>query len=151
MQKKTLIAVVLAVTVGAGALAARQIGMGSHGFGGMFARHLMNDLNLSDTQRSQIKQILLDERPTIQKLATSLRQQNQQMHSGDPAQFDEAAVRAAAQNESATITEAIVERERIRSRVFAVLTPDQRAKANQIIGEFQSHFADHLSHLGDNL
>ncbi|MGA9938246.1 MAG: Spy/CpxP family protein refolding chaperone [Candidatus Acidiferrales bacterium] len=112
-------------------------------------KHIEDDLNLTDDQKAQIKTILTDERPTIQSLRQQIEQDNQQLHSKTT--YDDAFVRSMAQQESATVADAIVEREKIRSEIFAVLTPDQQQKLTQIGSEVRAAVDDRIAHLGDGL
>ena len=117
--------------------------------GGFLARHIADDLNLTGDQRAQIKTILTGERPTIQALVQKIQQDNEQLHSKTA--YDDAFVRSMAQQESTTLADAIVEREKIRSEIFAVLTADQQQKLNQISSEVRATVEDRLAHLGDGL
>ena len=150
-MRKALMALVavgvLAATV-AGAQVARTAGV-FEGRRGFLARHIADDLNLTDDQRAQIKTILVNERPTIQNLLQKIQQQNELMHSKTA--YDEAFVRSAAQQQAANLADAIVEREKIRSEILAVLNPDQQQKLNQISSEVRSAIADRINHLGDGL
>lgn len=147
----------LVVLVAAGALAVGAVGAGVvHAAapframrGGFLARHIADDLNLTPDQKSQIKTILTNERPTIQSLRQQIEADNQQLHSKTT--FDESFVRSVAQQESSTLTDAIVEREKIRSEIFAVLTPDQQQKLEQIGTEVRATVDDRIAHLGDGL
>ena len=116
---------------------------------GFLARHIMDDLNLTPDQKAQIKTILTNERPTIQALRQQIEQDNEQLHSKTT--YDDAFVHSMAQQESATLADAIVEREKIRSEIFAVLTPDQQQKLTQIGSEVRATVNDRLAHLGDGL
>jgi len=60
-------------------------------------------------------------------------------------------VRGVAQQESGTLADAIVEREKIRSEIFAVLTPDQQQKVEQMGTEVRAAVDDRIAHLGDAL
>ena len=50
--------------------------------------------------------------------------------------FNEAAVRSAATKQAQTETDLTVERARVKSQIFAVLTPDQRTKAQEMEKSF---------------
>jgi Spy/CpxP family protein refolding chaperone len=116
--------------------------------GGFWARHLLNDLNLTPAQRTRIKSILQRERPALQAEFARIDQQDARLREGT---HDEAAVRMLAQQQGAYIAEAIVEREKIRAQVFAVLTPEQRRIFNRLRGEFRSTLEYRIAHLGDQL
>ncbi|HEX4003214.1 MAG TPA: Spy/CpxP family protein refolding chaperone [Candidatus Acidoferrales bacterium] len=112
-------------------------------------KHIEDDLNLTGDQKAQIKTILVNERPAIQQLRQQIEQDNGQLHSKTT--YDEAFVRSMAQQESATVADAIVEREKIRSEIFAVLTPDQQQKLEQLGSEVRAAVDDRIAHLGDGL
>jgi len=112
-------------------------------------QHIVHDLNLSDGQRMQIKTILRNEQPKIQALLKQSQVANEELRSRQ--QFDEAFVRSVAQRQSATVVESIVEREKIRSEIMAVLSPDQQRKFNTIAGEFRTAVGTRLATLGDEL
>jgi protein CpxP len=113
------------------------------------AQHIARDLNLTDGQRTQIKSVLETERPAIQSLVHKFEQQNDQLHTKTT--FDEAYVRSVAQQDQVNYADALVEREKIRSEIFAILTPDQQAKLNQMTTEFRTALEDRLANLGDGL
>jgi periplasmic protein CpxP/Spy len=147
----------LVVLVAAGALTLGAVGAGvvhaagplGHMRAGFLARHIMDDLNLTTDQKAQIKTILVNERPTIQQLRQQIEADNEQLHSKST--FDESFVRGVAQQESGTLADAIVEREKIRSEIFAVLTPDQQQKVEQLGTEVRAAVDDRIAHLGDAL
>ena len=114
-----------------------------------FAQHIARDLNLTDDQRTQIKSVLATERPAIQSLVHKFEQQNDQLHAKSA--FDEAYVRSVAQQDQVNYADALVEREKIRSEIFAILTPDQQAKLNQMATDFRTALEDRLANLGDGL
>jgi protein CpxP len=76
----------------------------------------------------------------MQPLMQELRQERQQMNSlTESGNFDEGAVRAAASKQAQTETDLAVERARVKSQIFAVLTPDQRTKAQAMEKSFAGH------------
>ncbi len=104
---------------------------------GMFGRRMAQQLGLSDAQQQQIKGILQAEKPNMQPLAQELKQERQQMNAlTESGTFDEAAVRAAASKQAQTEADLAVERARMKSHIFAVLTPDQRTKAQEMEKSF---------------
>jgi periplasmic protein CpxP/Spy len=151
MKKFTTIALTAVLSlVALGTAAAQQAGTWpAIGRGRFFAQHLAHDLNLSDEQRASIKAILQKEKPAIQALAAQFAQQNAELRS-KPA-YDESFVRSVAQERAATVTEAMVEKEKVRAQIFAVLTPAQQQKVNQVTDEVRSMIQERLSTLGDNL
>jgi periplasmic protein CpxP/Spy len=116
---------------------------GDFGFGRMLGFYTKK-LDLTDTQQAQIKDIISKEKPTIQPLMqqmASSRQQLQQLEGSGT--FDEAKVRSVATQQAQTMTELIVQRERIKSEMMQVLTPDQKAKLAQLKTERHQRFHKH--------
>ena len=116
-------------------------GPGGHGRGGPdggipFAR----DLNLSDAQQTQIKQIM----DSSMESTKALHEQLRQLHDSAPdplsgAAFDEAAVRATAQKRAAVEVELEVAHARTMAQVFAVLTDAQKAQLAARHKEMEQH------------
>ena len=53
--------------------------------------------------------------------------------------FDEAKVREMAAQQTQTLTELTVQRARVESEMYQVLTPDQKTKLSTIITQHESH------------
>lgn len=115
----------------------------------MFGARMAQKLNLSDAQQQQIKGILQAEKPKMQPLMQELKQERQQVNSlTESGTFDEAAVRAAAGKEAQTMTDLAVERARVKSQIFAVLTPDQRTEAQTMEKNFAGRRGQWRHHKG---
>lgn len=131
MRKKFFIvtALVLALAAGLTAAVVRQEagGKGRH-HGWMLAR-MTKQLNLTQDQQAQIKTILETQQAKMQPLRQQLRQNRLAENSNTTGSFDEAQVRAFAGKQAQIRTDLTVERERTKSEILAVLTPDQRTKA----------------------
>jgi protein CpxP len=127
-----ILAVVAAVAVGETQVAKRH----AWGIGGPFGHHLMGlawKLDLNDAQRQQVKSLIAAERPTLQPLIQQLATAHQQMVAASTSgQFDEAKVRSIAQQQSQNIVELIVARQRLQSKFYELLTPEQRTKFDQL-------------------
>jgi len=130
------------VTMLSGAMAFGQtlrparFGRGMYGGGSLWG--FAHRLNLTDAQRSQMKQIMQQERPTIKPLMQQLSQSHQQLTQLElSGTFDENAVRNLASQQAQTMTELTVERARLASQMFNLLTPDQKTQLNQMIAERQ--------------
>jgi Spy/CpxP family protein refolding chaperone len=94
--------------------------------------YLGHQLGLTETQRTQIKAIWREERPTVIPL---LRQLVSESNWAAPAgaAFDESAARAAGDRQAATISQLLVERQRMISTIYSgILTPEQQQKADQL-------------------
>lgn len=109
-------------------------GPGGHvGPGGPLLGHLARALDLTDAQQAQIKQITDSFEANTRSLHEQLGRGGGGTFEGlGDGAFDEAAVRAAAQARAAVHVELEVAHAKMMSQVFAVLTPEQRAKAAEL-------------------
>jgi len=90
-------------------------------------------LDLTDEQRTQIEKIVAAEREAVKPLVRQLREKHKELRAVTKgAAFDEAAVRGLAAGQAGIFTELIVAKARVKSKIFAVLTPEQQAKAEKI-------------------
>ncbi len=95
--------------------------------------HFLKKLGLSDAQKTQVRSIMDEERANIKPLVQKLREGRKELRDlRKSGPFDEAKVRAVARGQADTMTELIVAKQRMQSRIYAVLTPDQRAKADKM-------------------
>jgi protein CpxP len=104
---------------------------GERGRGGPRGGHIpfLRDINLTDAQKTQIKQLT----ESFEERTKQLHERLRALHEGEfgaltEGTFNEAAVRAAAQERAAVQVELEVARARLMSQVFAVLTPEQKAQ-----------------------
>jgi protein CpxP len=144
------VALVLAVLVSIGVSQtvkrAHMRGEGMFG-GGMFGGmgYLAHQLDLTDAQHAQVKEIMAKEKPTFQPLMQQMAQSRQQMRqmimSGA---FDETKARELAVQQTQTVTELTVQRARVESELFQVLTPDQKAKLTTIVNQHEQRMMNHM-------
>ena len=133
---------------------ARQGGPPPHGEGPhdrqgphSLLEHLSHELNLTDAQKEQIKQIESNFVATTKPL-------HDQMHKaeGSPfdslkdGAFDEAAARAAAQARANIQVELEVAHARMLSQVYAILTPEQKAQVAAKRQQFEQMRQEHEAH-----
>lgn len=121
-------------------------GWGHHGPLGYIA----HELNLSDAERSQIKTIWITERPMAASLVQELASESKEMDSATAqGNLDESRVQAIAARQGETIAKLLVEKERLKSKVYVtVLNPDQRIKANELQKTFHSRLDRLAARLG---
>jgi len=62
--------------------------------------------------------------------------------------FDEAKVRELASQQTQTMTELTVQRVRVASELYQVLTPDQKTKLTAIINQHEQRFMNHIQGQG---
>jgi periplasmic protein CpxP/Spy len=136
------IAGILAVVAAAGLIVfavAERPKMGMHrGFNWLVAY-----LDLTDAQKTQVKQMWEAEKPTMQPLLEQLAANRKAMIAATAnGQFDETTVRNIAAQQANVLSQLAVERERLIAKVYhQVLTADQRAKADQ----FRQKQADRMN------
>lgn len=103
---------------------------GGKGFGGrrggLFGGRLAEQLNLTDAQKEQIKQITTRYRESAKAQREQRRDQRTDGFNGGT--FDEAQVRAAAQARANARVEREVARARMMSEIYNVLTAEQKAQ-----------------------
>jgi protein CpxP len=106
-------------------------GFGRGGFGGPMA--LLRQLDLTDEQRAQVRQVMdshRDEQRAIgERVMAAHRAQEDAVTA---AQFDEQVVRSKSAELAAVEADAAVLQAKVHSEVFAVLTPEQQARAAEL-------------------
>ena len=114
-------------------------GPGRHGGPGGLLEHFSQVLNLTDAQKTQIKQL----EDGFKESTRGLHEQLGKAGPGGPFEalnggaFDEAAVRAAAQARANVHVELEVAHARFFSQVYAVLTAEQKAKLAELHKQMQ--------------
>lgn len=152
-MKRTYIVTVVVLGIllaGGGLFAARAFAVqrqfGLYGRPGGGLAMLAWQLNLSQAQRTQIKSIVKadrqEARPLIQQLASEESQMQAATQNGD---FDQQKVTAIANEQSQSIAQLIVAKEKFFSQVYSqVLTPDQRTKADTLRQQWTEHLNERL-------
>ena len=108
---------------------------GGRGGHGDLLEHFARELNLTDAQKAQVKQI----EDALRESTKSLHEQ--MAKSGGPLDgfkdgFDEAAVRSAAQARAAVHVELEVAHARAMSQIYSLLTAEQKAKLAELRKQF---------------
>jgi Spy/CpxP family protein refolding chaperone len=150
-----LYAVAAVVLIAAGAVGIARAdfstgrGWGVHGAGRFPLAYFAHELNLTDAQKTQIKSLWNEERPAVTPLLRQLVTECSEMPAADQSgSFDESKARAAAEKQAATISQLLVERQRLISRIYnEVLTPEQRTKADQLRERMHGRIEGFLNHL----
>jgi Spy/CpxP family protein refolding chaperone len=115
--------------------------MGGHGpMGGPFMaiRRGLAQLGLTDQQKTQIKAIFAGHKPDAQGFAARMQPARQALDKAIWSGADESTIRAKAAEVAAVQSDMDVFRATVHAQVFAVLTPDQQAKANQLQQQAQT-------------
>jgi len=150
-SKLTVIAAVLALCAGM-AFAQDQTAAEQkhvHGHGGFMGGHELglplHQLNLTQDQHAQIKQIFQNEKPTLKPLMQQEFQAHQQLiQLVTGGAFDQAKASAIAAQESQTHLQLEVEHAKIASQIYQLLSSDQKAKVADIIAKYQQRMQQHL-------
>ena len=137
-------------------------GTGPHGrfgsfgpFGFMAAHHALHELGLTDEQKTQIKGILRSHRQEFRGSVERLRTAHEavrQLSRQDA--IDEDAIREKVREATGPLGDLAVLHARVRREIGAVLTPEQRQKAESLLEQFRSHHEGmrrFLHGLGDDL
>ena len=151
-SKFAVIAIALAVSAGLAFAQgegpeAMPMHHGMHGdfMGGPGLGLPLHELNLTDEQHAQIKQIFQNEHANIKPLMQQEFQAHQQLiqliTSGN---FDQTKAVAIAAQESQTHVQLEVAHARIASQIYQLLTSDQKAKVADIIAKHQQRMQEHL-------
>jgi len=147
MYKKFFIITAILLAVAAG-LTASVSAQGPHrGFGhrdGWMLKHMTKQLNLTEAQQAQIKSIMAEERTKTKPLMQQLRQNEQAQNASVNGSFDEAQARAFASKQTQIMSDLIVEKQRTKSQIYSVLTPDQRQKALQLMQQHEQRRQERL-------
>ncbi|HEY1373988.1 MAG TPA: Spy/CpxP family protein refolding chaperone [Candidatus Binatia bacterium] len=110
-------------------------GFGHPGMRGRMGAPLFSQLQLSDTQRSEIHDIFTNSRDTIRPLMQQLHEKQAALRQSSEGTFDEAAVKAQAQDIASIQAQLIVARAQIHNQVLGVLTDEQKARLSELRAE----------------
>lgn len=108
--------------------------------------HLARELDLNDSQKSQIRSIWAGEKPNVLSLVQTLASSHREMEAATRnGSFDEAKVREITDREGQTVARLLEEKERLESKVYNdVLTPDQRTKVDRMQARFDERLQTFL-------
>jgi periplasmic protein CpxP/Spy len=104
---------------------------------GMFLR----GLDLTEEQRTKVREIFEAGKATVDPLRAQVRAGSEKLRElSKDGNFDEAQVEAIAAEQSGAMTKLIVEKERTKAQIFAILTDEQKAKAAEMHQNFERKF-----------
>ncbi|MBS1792462.1 MAG: Spy/CpxP family protein refolding chaperone [Acidobacteria bacterium] len=149
-MKKVILAITATTILGLGAvlifgqkMGGERFGFGPKGFGGPHFERLFEKLNLTEEQKTQVKQIIEDSKTRVKPLMESLRANHEQMEKlGKDGVYNEEQVTQLAAAQADTMKQLIIEKEKTKAQIFAVLTPEQRAQAEQMKEQFKERFKE---------
>ncbi len=152
-MKKATIAILAVALISIGAVlifAQRGDGPGRGPRGGGFGPGkgllmMAEKLGLSEEQKTQIKGILEDSKTRVEPLREALKSNHDAIKNlGTDGTFNEAEVNRLAAAQAETTKALIVEKEKTKAAIFAVLTPEQRVKANEMKQNMEERFKNRM-------
>lgn len=147
MKNVTIIAAVAAavLTVGAIIVVAQMSHQGdiSQHFAGLINHHeqmidhISDKLKLTDGQKTQAKQILVDSKPRFEPLLEQLKETHKTcVDLGANGVFDEKKSQELAAGQAEIVKQLLIEKDRTKAALFAVLTVEQREQSKQMMSDF---------------
>ncbi len=122
------------------------------GFGhhhGGFER-LAKKLDLSDAQKAQVKQIKEAGKAKVQPLRENMKSIRQQLNAATAdGNFNEAQVQTLATQQANIMAQLTVEKERTKSQIYAILTPEQQTQAKALKEQMKERFKDRRERRGN--
>lgn len=120
-----------------------------HGPGFFGMDHHMMDfyskmLDVTDTQKAQMKATLQKEHATMQPLMQQLHQLDQQLKQYVEGTYDEAKVQALVSQQTQALVQFKVEETRIQNELYQMLTPDQQAKLKLFEANREQRMQEHM-------
>lgn len=111
--------------------------------GPMGMERLLGQLDLTDAQRDQVRAVMREHDSELEALVEKTRAAHRAQHAAITATpLDEAEIRARGADLAAALTDTAVLRARIHEQVAQILTPEQRAKAEQLRTERASRIEE---------
>jgi protein CpxP len=105
---------------------------------------IARDLNLSDEQKTQAKQVFEDSKSRVEPLMKQLRENRELVKDlGTDGVFDEQKVQETANAQANLMKQMFIEKEKGKAQLFAILTPEQREQAKQKLNDFEGRFKGH--------
>ncbi|HTS35822.1 MAG TPA: Spy/CpxP family protein refolding chaperone [Candidatus Solibacter sp.] len=101
-------------------------------------------LNLTDTQKAQMKTIMQKEGPTMKPLFQQSHQIEQQLRQYVQGTYDEAKVRALATQKAQVEVEMTVQKTRIHNEMYQLLTTDQQNKLKDMQTRHEARMQQHM-------
>lgn len=155
-MKKIIFALVAVMSLSVGSIlvfaqrGGGDFGRGNGGRGGFMFGRMAKELNLTEEQKTQIKQIMETEKSKVQPIFESLKENRQKMEElTADGNFDEVKVKTLADEQGSLSALLIVEKERTKSQIFQILTAEQREKAKAMKSKFEDKMKDKMKNRKD--
>jgi protein CpxP len=131
-------------------IAVAQGPMHHHGFGPEhhMLGFLTKELDLTEAQQTQVKDIFAKEKTTIGPLMMQKGQLHEQfMQEAISGTFNPTKVQALAAQQGQIESTLAVEHVKIASQIFNLLTPEQKTKAQTLLQQHQQRMQEHMQHM----
>ena len=121
--------------------------MHGHGFGmngqgmGFFAKQL----NLTDDQQAQMKDIVEKSHTSMKPLMQQSHQIDQQLRQYVMGDYDDGQVQKLASQKAQIEAQLTVAQTKVHNQLFQLLTPDQQAKAKQMVAQHEARMHSHMN------
>ncbi|MCU1302120.1 MAG: hypothetical protein JWQ87_2404 [Candidatus Sulfotelmatobacter sp.] len=117
-----------------------------HGFGmeGHKLEFYAKYLNITDAQRTQMKDVLHQEHATMKPLMQQMHAMEQQLKQYEEGTYDEAKVQAVVAQQAQNLVQLKVQETRIHNELFQLLTPDQQAKLKELEANREARMQNHM-------
>lgn len=141
-----LVAVALLVTGSVFVIAQKAakkdgFGHGGRGHGGFGMA--LRGLDLNDEQKAKVKEIMEASRASVESLIQQKHDNQAKIRDlGTNGTFEQAQVEAIAAEQGSITAKLIVEKEKAKAQVFALLTDEQKAKAKAMRTKFEERMKD---------
>jgi len=123
--------------------------MHGHGFGMEGGGHGMaffaKQLNLTDDQQAQMKTIMEKAHTSMKPLMQQSHQIDQQLRQYVMGAYDDGQVQKLASQKAQIEAQLTVAQTKVHNQLFQMLTPDQQAKAKQMVAEHEARMQSHIN------
>src|SRR5271169_73390 len=120
----------------------------THGHAWGMRGHMMGfpfkQLDLTDAQRTQIKQVMQKEHATMRPLMQQAHTMQQQLKQYSEGTYDDAKVQTLVAQQAQTLVQLKVQETRIHSEIYQLLTSDQQAKLKEIEANREQRMQKHM-------
>jgi len=152
MKKWVVVVSVLAVTLCGAAMLSYAQGPHPHGaFGGPGMGIPLHELNLTDAQKAQVKQIMDANKTTMKTVMTQLEQNRLALLNVTAnGAYDAAKIQLLASQQAQLHAAMTVNREAVQHQIYTtVLTAEQQAKAEQLRSDQVTRITQHLQKIAN--
>lgn len=144
---KILLATLAMLVAGIAAVAQSPMHHGGFGAQHHMLGFLTKQLDLTEAQQAQVKDIFSKEKPNMAPLMMQKGKIHQQLMQ-EAISGDQAKVQALAAQQGQIAAAMALEHAHIASQIYNILTPDQRTKAQQLLQQHMERMQQHMQEHG---